>query len=282
MVMIRDYIALTKPGIIVGNLITACAGFFMATKGVFVISTFFALIFGLSLIIGSSCVLNNYHDRFIDAQMERTKNRALVTSSISTKKALLFSMILLFAGSLILWMFTNPACLYAGLVGCIMYVLVYTPLKLRTKHGTLIGSISGACPPVVGYLAFTGAIDLVSILLFLMITFWQMPHFYAIAMYRMQDYKAAGIPVLTVVSTTLATKMQMITYTALFGMTSLLPYYLGMKGLVYASVSLSLSLSWLLIALKGLKSTNDYSWAKLMFRMSLIVVMILSVSLSIY
>ena len=162
-----------------------------------------------------------------------------------------------------------------------MYVNVYTPIKVRSVHGTLIGSISGAVPPVVGYCASSGSIDLAALILFLIIVMWQMPHFYAIAIYRLHEYSSANIPVLPAVRGIKTTKIQMFFYTLAFSIAALLPYFFGYAGLYYAMIAIFLSLIWLVTSIKGLKAKNPAKWAHEMFRMSLIVIMGLSLAIGV-
>jgi heme o synthase len=278
--MIKDYIKLTKPGIIVGNAITAISGYFMGMKNGFQPLEFFAMLLGLIVIIGSGCVFNNYKDRFIDQKMERTKARALVQGIVSEQNALRFGSTLVAFAITILALFTNTLTLMFAVLGFIVYVNVYTPLKLKSEHGTLIGSIAGAVPPVVGYTASAHSFDLCALLLFLMITFWQMPHFYAIAIYRSSDYKNADIPVLPLVKGFYATKIQMMYYTCLYVLSSLSFYFFKFSGTGYFYTALTLGMMWLIWALKGFQTKCDIKWAKIMFRLSLVVVMGISIALS--
>lgn len=278
--MIKDYIKLTKPGIIVGNVITAVSGFFMGSRHGFDALHFSAMIFGLSTIIASGCVFNNYKDRFIDQKMQRTKSRAIVQGVISKESALKFGSILLALSVSVFALFTNTQALMFAILGFVVYVNIYTPLKKKSEHGTLIGSIAGAVPPVVGYTCASGTFDLCAFLLFLLITFWQMPHFYAIAMYRSSDYKEADIPVLPIVKGFYNTKIQMLFYTILFIGASLSLYFLNFTGSYYLITASALGLMWLGYAFKGFKTECDIKWSKMMFRLSLIVVMGISMALS--
>ncbi len=196
--MIKTYTTLTKPGIIFGNAVTATAGFALASKGHVDFLLFCAMLVGLSLVIGSACVWNNYIDRGMDEKMVRTRNRALVKGVIPVPYALCFAMVLSFFGIGLLALTTNLLTVSIAACGFFIYVVLYGISKYRTSLGTLIGSIAGAVPPVVGYTAVTGCVDLAALLLFLIVVFWQMPHFFAIAMYRLEDYTAASIPVLPV------------------------------------------------------------------------------------
>lgn len=278
---VRDFYYLTKPGIIRGNLITATAGFLLAAKGDIDLLLFLSMLGGLGLVVASACVFNNYLDRDIDAKMSRTKKRALVAGTVSTKNALIFATSLGWLGSLILAVQTNLVAWGAAMLGLFFYVIVYGIGKRRTVWGTVIGSISGAVPPVVGYTAVTGNVSLVAIVLFLILVFWQMPHFYAIAMFRLKDYRAAGIPVLPAVSGMRATKVQIIMYIYAFIAATALLNILGTTGDVYLFITLLLGTFWLWTGLKGFKVTDDERWARQMFRFSLLVITGWSIMISI-
>lgn len=277
--VLKSYFSLAKPGIIWGNAITAIGGFALASKGHFDFWLFLAMLEGLSLIIASACVFNNCIDRELDGKMERTKNRALVQGWIGLKQALIYGVVLGLLGIYILAVLTNFLTLLLALVGLTVYVLAYSFLKYQTVYGTLIGSIAGAMPPVVGYTAVTHRFDLGALILFLMIALWQMPHFYAIAIRRIQDYSAANLPMLPLVKGIRATKIQMIAYTAAFLLVSLMLTFLGYTGMLYFSVVTVLGLTWLVIGLKGLYCKNDQQWARLMFIFSLVIVMSLSLTI---
>lgn len=280
--MFKTYYSLTKPGIIYGNLIPAIAGFFLASKGhLFNIPLFIAMIVGTSLIIGSGCVFNNYIDRFIDAKMSRTKHRALVTGKISEKNALVFGTVLGIAGSFVLFSFTNILTAVIGLVGFFVYVVVYGMEKRRSSFGTIVGSIAGATPPLAGYCAVTNTIDMGAILLFLFLVFWEMPHFYGIAMYRLQDYKAAGIPVLPAISGIKATKIHILFYTIAAVVTSLLLFFFGYTGYVYFVIAAILGIYWIWLCIKGFWIKDDKKWARQLFLFSLIILTALCVVMTI-
>ena len=279
--MISTYYSLTKPGIIMGNIITTVAGFAVASRGHIDSWLFLATLVGLSCIIASACVCNNYIDRASDAKMARTKNRALVKGLISERKALFFATILGACGTFVLALYTNLLTTSIALAGFFVYVIVYSGLKPRSTYATLIGSIAGAVPPVVGYCAVTGRLDIAALLLFLIVALWQMPHFFAIALYRLDDYAAAAIPVLPVVKGTYATKVQMLVYIIAFSVVALLPTFFGYTGYIYLAVAALLGGFWLWLCLKGFGSSNDTSWARKMFLFSLVVVMVLSITISV-
>lgn len=268
---VKAYYKLTKPGIIRGNAVNATAGFLLAsTFATFNFGTFLAMLSGLSLIIASGCTFNNYIDRDIDKKMKRTKKRALVTGDISVRNALTYATILGLIGVAILGIFTNLLTLVMGVLGFIFYVIVYGIGKRKTVHGTVIGSISGAIPPVVGYTAVTDNLDTGALLLFLILVLWQMPHFYAIAMYRLKDYSAAGIPVLPAVKSMATAKMQTLVYIVVFTFACVGLTIFGYTGVLYAVIMTIASLGWFLMGLKDYNK-DDVAWAHRMFGFSLIV-----------
>ncbi len=278
---IKTYIKLTKPGIIMGNAITAAAGFMLASRNYFNPWLFLAALGGLSLIVGAGCVLNNYMDRDTDKKMTRTQNRALATGAVSTKNALIFGVALLAIGSAALILFTNMLTLSVALAGFVIYVFFYGLLKYRTIYGTEIGSVAGAVPPVVGYCAVSQQFDGGALLLFLIIALWQMPHFFAIALYRSKEYAAASIPVLPLVKGINITKIRMALYTVAFIASTILLTFFGYTGYAYLSVSVILGVIWLALCIKGFKAVSNEKWAHKMFRYSLIVVTILCIMISV-
>jgi len=192
--MIKTYYNLAKPGIIYGNALVAAAGFLFAARGHVDWFELFAMLLGLSFVIGSACVFNNIYDIDIDARMERTKGRAMVTGAVSRSYATLYALVLGVGGGILLGLYTTPQALAAALAGFTIYVLLYTPLKALTPWALFVGAAAGATPPMVGYLAVTGQLDWYAWALFIALYLWQLPHFMAIATYRWQEYTAAGVP----------------------------------------------------------------------------------------
>lgn len=278
--MLKTYYLLTKPGILLGNLFTTTAAFLLGSAGHFDPILYLWTATGLGFVIASACVWNNYIDRQADAKMERTKNRPLAKQSIAVYKACVFASFLGFAGLLILYLFTNKWALTSALLGFFVYVILYSLSKYKTAQATLIGSIAGAMPPVVGYVSAAGQLDVCALLLFFALVFWQMPHFFSIAMYRAADYEAASIPVLPSEIGNEAVKRQTLVYIVLFlatvGILSLLGY-VKIPFLIGTSI---LGLFWLKTALQGLKAEDDIPWARKMFRVSLVVISGFSLLLS--
>jgi protoheme IX farnesyltransferase len=268
---LRAYYHLTKPGIIRGNLLTAAAGFVVASGIHIDFVLLVETLAGIGLIIASACIINNYIDRNIDKAMARTKRRALVTGEISPRNALVSAAVLGLLGFIILAVHTNWLTVAVGLTGFVDYIIFYGLSKRRSWTGTLVGSISGAAPVVGGYTAVTGQFDAAALILFLILTFWQMPHFYAIALRRLKDYKAAGIPVLPAVRGERAVKVQMIAYMAAFVAAVLALSLAGYAGTFYMVTMGALSLGWLVVALRGWYAADTKKWATSVFLYSLIL-----------
>jgi protoheme IX farnesyltransferase len=248
------------------------AGFLLASRGVIHFALLAAMLVGLSMVVASACVFNNYLDRGIDAKMARTNRRALVLGLISVRAAIGFAVVLLALGAVILGVFTNLLTLVLALFGFFAYVVLYGIWKRRSVLGTVVGSISGAVPPVIGYAAVTGRLDIVAGLLFLILVLWQMPHFYAIAINRLGDYAAANIPVLPSQQGIRQTKIQMVVYIVAFIAAASSLWFLGYVGISYLAVTLTLGLAWLALSLRGLMATNKPLWAGQMFQVSLAVI----------
>jgi len=269
--MIRTYYRLVKPGIVWSNTLMAAAGFCLAAThtGKFNIGVFIGAVAGTALVIAAACVTNNYIDRGIDSKMKRTQGRALVTHNISAKAALGYAAILLLAGFCLLIPLTNWLVVVLGAVAFFSYVVLYGIAKRKTAFGTLVGTLPGGLPPVAGYVAVTGTLELAALLLFLLLLSWQMAHFYSIAMRRHDDYKAAGLPVWAVVHGMDATKHQIVGFIVLFIVASVLLTVFGYTGILFAVVTSTLGVIWLLKA----RGVANEQWAKRMFLFSLVVLL---------
>ncbi|HJU49765.1 MAG TPA: heme o synthase [Pseudogulbenkiania sp.] len=280
---LKRYLQVTKPGIIFGNLISTAGGFLLAARGHADLGLLLATVIGLSLVVASGCSLNNCIDRDIDSKMARTKNRVLVTGVMSFKAALLHGIVLGIAGFWTLWYWTNPLAFACALFGFVIYVGVYSLyMKRNSVYGTLVGSLSGAVPPVAGYCAVTGQFDMGAAILLLMFCLWQMPHSYAIAIFRFKDYEAANIPVLPVVKGISAAKQQIVLYILAFGAATAMLAFGGYVGYGYLAVACATSLWWLKMALSGYKSsTDDRVWARQVFFFSIITITSLSVMMAV-
>ena len=282
--MLKNYYRVTKPGIIYGNLVTVLGGFFLATHSMHRsvdVGLLLATVLGISLVIAGSCVMNNIIDRDIDALMERTKNRELVLGVIKPRSAFIYGLVLILLGIAMLFFRTNPLTLLVALIGVFFYVVCYSLYAKRGGvFGTLVGSVSGAVPPVVGYLAVTNSLDAGAILLFLILSIWQMPHSYAIAIYRLDDYRKAKIPVLPVARGLMRTKIETLLYSLLFACAILALYSFGYAGKVYIVLMGAASLMWLFLSVQGFFQSNDRQWAKRMFIVSILIITLFSFAIS--
>lgn len=281
--MIKDYVSLTKPGIIKGNLVAACSGVFFASQGNIDWLLLVCVVLGVGCVVASGCIFNNYIDRDIDSKMQRTMRRAFVLNTVHIPKSLIFATFVGLFGVTVLHIFTNWYAVFFAVLGFFVYVCLYSlKFKRGSVHGTLIGSASGACPPVIGYVAVTGFLDWAAVLLFFMYCVWQMPHSYAIAIYRHSDYKAANIPVLPVVRGIVSARKQMVAYIALFLVLAILMTVLGYTGYIYLFGMVASVLYWLYLAVKGTPSQDDeHSWGKKLFFVSIIVIVVLSLLISV-
>lgn len=267
----KDFLALIKIGIVNSNLITTFTGIWLALhfsgKGFFNnLELVLYTVIGSSLIIAGSCSLNNYIDRDIDPLMERTKGRPTVTGKVNPGKVALLSFLLIGLGTAFL-MFTTATAVVIGLIGVFSYVVLYTMwTKRRFVSNTIVGSISGAVPPLIGWAAADGNLDPMAWVLFAIVFIWQPPHFYALAMRRAEEYRAAGVPMLPVVKGFKTTKRHIyIWVAALLPLPFLMPS-LGLPFLLLAGV---LNIGWLLTGLYARKFNDDIKWATLMFVYSL-------------
>jgi protoheme IX farnesyltransferase len=262
----RDFVQLAKPGIIFSNSITAFGGFWVASGWhVNWLQMIFTMI-GTALVMGSGCVLNNYLDRDLDTKMARTQKRATATGKLSPQIVLWYGIILGIVGVSGLWLLVNPMSALLGMLGLFLYVWVYTAWFKRTSvWSTFMGSFSGAIPPVIGYCAVRQDIDAGALILFGIMFLWQPPHFWALGIRRVEEYRAAGFPLLPVVKGSYITKMSMIRYVVLIVPVSLLLYVYGYVNVFYFYAAAIMGLYWTFLCIKGFKAEDEVLWAKKMF-----------------
>jgi len=245
----RHYFELTKPKVVALIVFTAIVGALLATPG---LPPLDALVFGsLGIALSSACAatLNHVLDRHIDVQMARTRGRPLPTGQLSTKQALIFAAALGIGGMAILFFLVNAltaALTFCSLIG---YAVIYTAwLKRATPQNIVIGGAAGAAPPVLGWAAVTNSVDSHALLLFLIIFIWTPPHFWPLAIARREDYARAEIPMLPVTHGVAHTSLQVLLYTVLLVLVTLLPFLTGMSGLIYLGVVLVLDAMFLYYA----------------------------------
>ncbi len=271
-------LSITKPGIIFGNIVTLCGGFFLGSAVTVNWLLLLVTIIGMALVIACGCILNNVIDRDIDRLMERTKNRVLAQGLMSNQAAVLYALVLGLCGLLVLYFGVNLLTTILAVIGLFFYVGVYTLcLKRYSVYGTLIGGIAGAIPPVAGYTAATNRLDNGAWIAFLILFLWQMPHFYAIAIYRLKDFSAASVPVLPIKRGIAYTKISMVCYIILFIIATMMPTLFGYTGWDYLVIAVLLGLAWLIFAVKGFYVKDDRLWARKVFLFSILVITVVSV-----
>jgi heme o synthase len=279
---IKNYLLVAKPGIVFGNLISAAAGFFLASKGRIDGLALPATLLGISLVVASGCVFNNCADREIDRKMIRTRHRALARGLISPKLAVIYASILGLAGLALLGAAANLLAVVIVLAGLVIYVGLYSLyLKRHSVYAPLIGSLAGAAPPLAGYCAVTGRFDLGAVILLSIFSLWQMPHCYAIAVFRSDDYTVAAIPVLPVKQGTAAAQKHMVGYILAFMAATLMLTLGGYTGYTTSAVAAVLGLSWLYLVWSGYKAKGERLWARQLFIFSILTIFILSLMMSI-
>jgi protoheme IX farnesyltransferase len=279
---IKNFVLVAKPGIVFGNLISAAAGFFLASKGRVDGIALPATLIGISLVVASGCVFNNCVDRKLDRKMIRTRNRALARGLISLQSAVSYALILGLVGVALLWAAANLLSVVIVLAGLVIYAGVYSLyLKRNSVYGALIGSLAGATPPLAGYCAVTGRFDLGAVILLAVFSLWQMPHCYAIAIFRFDDYTAAAIPVLPVKQGTAAAKKHMVGYILAFMVATLMLTVGGYTGYSTLAVATMLGLSWLHMAWSGYRASAERVWARKLYIFSILIIFVLSVMMAI-
>lgn len=279
---LRRYLLVVKPGIIFGNLIATVGGFLLASQGRPDWPLLVATVLGVALVVASGCAINNCIDRDIDACMARTRTRVLVTGAMSVKAALAHGIVLGVAGFVCLALLTPLLTLAWVAFGFVIYVGAYSLwLKRGSVYGTVVGSLSGAVPPVAGYCAAAGHWDNGALILLAMFCLWQMPHSYAIAIFRFADYERARIPVLPVVRGIPAAKRQIVLYILAFFVATILLVVGGYAGYGYLAVACATSAWWLRMALGGRRAPDDVVWARQVFIFSIITITALCVTMAV-
>ncbi|WP_076353671.1 MULTISPECIES: heme o synthase [Paenibacillus] len=281
----KDLIALTKPGIVRMNAFAAFGGFWVASQWSIDWLKLLWMLIGTSLTMASACVINNYWDRELDLKMERTRNRALPTGRLKPGFVITYGIILGIAGLAVLFTLVNVLSGWLGLLGWFVYIVIYTIwLKRSSTWSTSIGGVSGAMPPVIGYCAVTGQVDAGAWLLFAFLFLWQPAHFWSLAIRRVEEYRAAGYPLLPVVKGIKRTKLQMIPYVLLLIPTVILLYTYGYTGQWFLWVSGLLTVIWFAHTLTGMRAKTEQEtekWAKVNFLISvnyLLVVFLLMIA----
>ena len=252
-----QYLELCKPKVVVLIVFTAIVGMFLAVPGWPPLSALLAGTLGIGLAASSAAAINHLLDRRIDAKMKRTKNRPLATGQLSESNVLVFALSLGVLAMAILTIWTNALTAVLTFLSLIGYAIVYTAwLKRATPQNIVIGGAAGAAPPVLGWAAVTGTLDPQALLLFLIIFVWTPPHFWALAIYRKEEYALVDIPMLPVTHGAAFTRLQILLYTILLVIVTTLPYLTGMSGLVYLAGVSVLNVGFMWYALRMMVSKD--------------------------
>jgi protoheme IX farnesyltransferase len=247
----RDYLELTKPKVSLLIVFTAIVGMVLASPGMVPLPALLFGTLGIALASGSAAAFNHVLDRRIDEQMARTRRRPLPTGHLSKSHALIFASVLGAGSMLVLWPTVGRLTAILTFASLIGYAVVYTLwLKRATPQNIVIGGAAGAAPPVLGWAAVTNTIDPHALLLFLIIFTWTPPHFWALAIARRDDYAKAGIPMMPVTHGIPFTRLQIVLYTILLGLSTLLPVLTRMSGVVYLLAAIPLNARFLHFVLK--------------------------------
>jgi heme o synthase len=280
--VLRQFYALTKPRVV--QLIVFCAfiGMVLAVPGLpsgAQVGLAALACLGIYLVAGAAAAFNCIVEKGIDAKMKRTAWRATANGQLGDGQTLLFSGVLCIAGSAILYLWVNPLTMWLTFATFVGYAVVYTViLKPLTPQNIVIGGASGAMPPVLGWAAMTGDVGPEALILFLIIFLWTPPHFWALALYRVEDYRKSGLPMLPVTHGSEFTRLQIFLYTLVLFAACLLPFVHGMSSWLYLAVAVVLSVGFCWYALRLMRNYTD-ALARETFRFSLIHLSILFAAL---
>ena len=245
----RDYLEITKPKVVLLIVFTAIVGSLLASPGWPPWSAFIWGNLGIGLAASCAAAINHVLDQKIDEKMARTRNRPLATGVLRSREALIFAAVLGVMSMSILWFLVNPLTAMLTLFSLIGYAVIYTVwLKRATSQNIVIGGAAGAAPPVLGWAAVTNSIDPNALLLFLIIFIWTPPHFWALAIARRDEYARAEIPMLPVTHGIAYTRLQVLLYTILLVLVTILPVLTGLSGMIYLVVAMVLNAMFLYYA----------------------------------
>jgi heme o synthase len=276
---LRAFYALTKPRVVSLIVFTAVIGMFLAVPGMVPAKILIAGTLGIALVAGAAAAVNCLVEQKIDALMRRTRWRPLPRGELTAAQALLFAGALGGLGLWILFHFVNALTMWLTVATFTGYAVVYTVLlKQATPQNIVIGGASGAMPPVLGWAAATGAVSIEAMLLFLIIFAWTPPHFWALALYRTEDYAKAGVPMLPVTHGKPYTRLQVLLYTLILFAVSLLPFVVRMSGWLYLAAALLLGGVFLAYAVRICLAYSD-ALAQKTFRYSILYLALLFAAL---
>jgi protoheme IX farnesyltransferase len=266
----RDYYELTKPRVVMLIVFTAVVGMFLAVPGwPGVMPVVFGTL-GIAMASSSAAVFNHVLDHRTDILMMRTRGRPLPQGKLTEKSALLFASSLCVMSMIILWFLVNPLTAVLTFTSLIGYAVVYTVwLKRATPQNIVIGGAAGAAPPILGWTAVTNEVTSGALLLFLIVFVWTPPHFWALAIARLEEYRKVEIPMLPVTHGVPYTRLNILLYSILLLLVTIMPYLIGMSGLIYLLVALGLGVYFLYYAIRMYRDHDDEELPMQMFRYSI-------------
>ena len=277
---IKDYYQLIKPGIVYGNAFTAAAGLLFASAGSFNIWHILTTLIFICFVMAGACAVNNAMDIDIDSKMSRTKKRPTVTGRTTKNQALVFGWSLSILGLLLLLITTNALTFALGCIALLTYAPIYTVLKKKNWIATWVGAVPGALPPVAGYTAITNQLDGTAVFIFMTMFVWQMAHFYGIALFRREEYKKAGVPIVSIIRGQDYTQKMILAYVVSYLILIPIFYLYGGVGIIFAVVMVVASFWWLKQGLNLYPKLKPEEWGLKMFLASLKVLMIYSLALA--
>ena len=266
---VRDIIALLKPSILWLSVLMAALGLWLAPGEIALINAL-GMLLGTGLIVGSANALNMVMEIDVDAKMKRTKDRPLPAGRMAVKTAVLVGIITGFGATATLYLASNLLTAVLGYAALVSYVLIYTPLKRKTPQALLVGAVPGAMPPLMGWTAVTGDIDVPGLVLFGILLLWQLPHFIAIAVYRKHDYATAGFKTVPVVRGNTNAKWQTVAYATLLVPLSMALTPLGAAGWIYGAGACAVSVWFLVRCIQGFNTLTPARWGRRVFLASLV------------
>ncbi len=266
----RDYYELTKPRVVMLIVFTAIVGMFLSVPGLPDLGALFFGTLGIGMASSSAAVFNHVLDARTDIKMSRTRARPLPQQKLTARTALSFGFGLGVISMIILWYLVNPLTAILTFLSLIGYAVVYTIwLKHATPQNIVIGGAAGAAPPVLGWAAITNEVTSGALLLFLIIFIWTPPHFWALAIARKEEYAKVDIPMLPVTHGEAYTRLNILLYTILLLLVTVLPYLIGMSGLIYLASAVILGLYFLYYAVRLFRDHDDIELPMNMFRYSI-------------
>lgn len=277
--MVKQYWALTKPRVVALIVFCAVIGMFLATPGMPALQALLAGTLGIWLVAGAAAAFNCLVEQQIDAVMARTRARPLPRGEVNSVQTFVFSSMVGGIGVWILYVFVNPLTMWLTLATFVGYAVIYTLLlKPNTPQNIVIGGASGAMPPVLGWAAVTNTVSAEALVLFLIIFVWTPPHFWALALYRTQEYARAGLPMLPVTHGAAFTQFHVFLYTIMLAATTLIPYAMKMSGLIYLVSAIALNAIFIAYGYKIWKNYSD-ALAKKTFTYSIVYLALLFAAL---